>query len=316
MIEQLSVGDASLYLTQVERGISPLRDNYGLHVGDDATLVLERRHALAKHIGRPIVWMDQTHSADVALVRHDGGNTPEVRSRVQVTLGQTDSFLSERDPHLWPQLPCDGAADVALVRHDGGNTPEVRSRVQVTLGQTDSFLSERDPHLWPQLPCDGVVVDARSWPQAPAVAVMTADCMPIIFSADKGRVVAGIHAGRIGFTTGIILHTLEIFASLGLSAREISVYIAPAICGQCYEVPVEMQRELSQLMPKIAGATRWGTPSLDLPKAAAAQLHAAGCEHVTIDARCTLEDQQWHSHRRDPRSGRHVSLVVPTWENA
>lgn len=269
MIEQLSVGDASLYLTQVERGISPLRDNYGLHVGDDATLVLERRHALAKHIGRPIVWMDQTHSADVALVRRDGGNTPEVRSRVQVTLGQTDSFLSERDPHLWPQLPC-----------------------------------------------DGVVVDARSWPQAPAVAVMTADCMPIIFSADKGRVVAGIHAGRIGFTTGIILHTLEIFASLGLSAREISVYIAPAICGQCYEVPVEMQRELAQLMPKIAGATRWGTPSLDLPKAAAAQLHAAGCEHVTIDARCTLEDQQWHSHRRDPRSGRHVSLVVPTWENA
>ncbi|WP_175953944.1 polyphenol oxidase family protein [Schaalia sp. Marseille-Q2122] len=264
MIEQLSVGGASLYLTQVERGTSPLRDNYGLHVGDDAALVLQRRAALAQGVGRPLLWMDQTHSARVALVRRSEGG----------------------------------------FEGDGGG--------EVTIDAETLRLSASAVQEWPALPCDGVVVDARRWREAPAIAVMTADCMPILFSADEGRVVAAVHAGRIGFEAGILLRALEIFQALGVAVDEISIYIAPAICGHCYEVPAQMRESAAKAHPYIAGNTRWGTPSLDLPRAAAAQLAQAGCAQVSIDGRCTLEEVQWHSHRRDPRSGRQAAIIVPT----
>lgn len=264
MIEQLSVGGASLYLTQVERGTSPLRDNYGLHVGDVPELVQERRQALVAHIGRPVLWMDQTHSAEVALVCSD-----------------------ERSSDA-----------------EGGGV--------VTIGRQRVPLDSSRPQDWPALPCDGVVVDARGWSQAPAVAVMTADCMPVLFSASRGRVVGAVHAGRVGFESGILCHTVSIFRSLGISASELSVYIAPAICGECYEVPAPMQERSAVAHPDIAGRTRWGTPSLNLPRAAAAQLRELGCSDLREDGRCTLEDEQWHSHRRDPRSGRQAAIVVPS----
>lgn len=263
MIEELSVGGASLYLTQVERGTSPLRDNYGLHVGDVPEVVQERRRIVADRVGRPVLWMDQTHSATVALV----------------------------------------ASDEAVGNAGGG--------VALIAGERLS-LDPRTSHTWPALPCDGVVVDARTWRHAPAVAVMTADCMPVIFSADEGRVVAAVHAGRPGFGKGILLKTLELFVDLGIAPGQICVYIAPAICGECYEVPASMQEEFAQVFPEIIGTTRWGTPSLDLPRAAMVQLRDMGCEQVRDDGRCTLEDQRWHSHRRDPRSGRQAAIIVPS----
>lgn len=264
MIEQLSVGGASLYLTQVERGTSPLRDNYGLHVGDIPELVHERRKLLAAHIGRPLLWMDQTHSADIALVQADNANA---------------------------------AASGGAV---------------ATIGSLPIPLDISASQEWPPLPCDGVVIDGRGWQKGPAVAVMTADCMPVVFSADEGRVVAAVHAGRVGFESGILLRALDVFQSLGISAGGISVYIAPAICGECYEVPAPMQEISANAHPAIVGRTRWGTPSLDLPRAAIAQLHEMGCVDVREDGRCTLEDVHWHSHRRDPRSGRQATIIVPS----
>lgn len=62
------LGVAAILFTAAGPGTDPLRANLGLHVGDDPTLVHARRSALAREVRRPLVWMDQTHSLEVAVL--------------------------------------------------------------------------------------------------------------------------------------------------------------------------------------------------------------------------------------------------------
>ena len=100
-----------------------------------------------------------------------------------------------------------------------------------------------------------------------------------------------------------------------LADGPIDALIGPAICGSCYEVPEQMASESESSMPGIRTRTSWGTPSLDLPAAAAASLSALGVRVVT-DPRCTLEDQALFSV--SPRfwlwasSARHRSRLTDT----
>ena len=71
-----------------------------------------------------------------------------------------------------------------------------------------------------------------------------------------------------------------------------------------------MVRDSEAVMPGIGAVTSWGTPSLDLPRAAAALLADAGA-HVEIDPRCTLEDGGLFSYRADPECGRQALIIVP-----
>lgn len=57
--------------TQAGPGSNPLRHNLGTHVGDDASTVQSRRTALAQQFGGPVIWMNQTHSATVAVLTPD-----------------------------------------------------------------------------------------------------------------------------------------------------------------------------------------------------------------------------------------------------
>ena len=161
---------------------------------------------------------------------------------------------------------------------------------------------------WGPVEADGVVIDAREWRGGPALAVQTADCLPVVLSAADGRVVAAVHAGRRGLLGGILGEAVA-----ALRARTdgpIEALIGPAICGSCYEVPEQMASESESSMPGIRTRTSWGTPSLDLPAAAAASLSALGVRVVT-DPRCTLEDQALFSYRRDSGCGRQALVIVP-----
>ena len=237
---------ARVYLTEVDPGTGPLAGNVGLHVGDDPALVRRRREALARLIGRDVVWMDQTH-----LARVEGA----------------------------PRLA--GAS---------------------------SSLEAPAPGEWGPVRADGIVIDARGWVGAPGLAVQTADCLPVVLAADGGRVVAAVHAGRRGLLGGILTRAVD--AIRELADGPIDALIGPAICGSCYEVPAQMVRESEAVVPGIGAVTSWGTPSLDLPRAAAVLLADAGvC--VEIDPRCTLEDGDLFSYRADPACGRQALIIVP-----
>ncbi|MGO3795694.1 MAG: polyphenol oxidase family protein [Pauljensenia sp.] len=69
------LGGAGFRFTTAGPGTDPLRANLGLHVGDDPALVHDRREALARVVGRSLVWMDQTHSVEVAVLDASSGVT-------------------------------------------------------------------------------------------------------------------------------------------------------------------------------------------------------------------------------------------------
>lgn len=133
-----------------------------------------------------------------------------------------------------------------------------------------------------------------------AVAVLVADCVPVLLADPGAGVVVAVHAGRRGVLARVVEAAVVRATAAGARPDVLAAVIGPAICGECYEVPAQLREEAVRLLPdvpQIAATTSWGTPALDLPAAVAAQLHAAGVARVTTVARCTRTDPAFFSHR-------------------
>ncbi|WP_233488813.1 peptidoglycan editing factor PgeF [Blastococcus sp. TF02-09] len=141
------------------------------------------------------------------------------------------------------------------------------------------------------------------------LAVLAADCVPVLLTDPVAGVVAAVHAGREGVRRGVLPATLSAMASLGARARHVTALLGPAVCGACYEVPQAMQAEVAAVAPAAAVRIRRGTPGLDLRAGLAEILGRAGVTEVVHDPRCTVEDPQLFSHRRDGVTGRQAGLV-------
>src|SRR5206468_3090404 len=103
---------------------------------------------------------------------------------------------------------------------------------------------------------------------------------------------------------GVVPATVAAMEALGASVDAIEVLLGPAICGGCYEVPAAMQAEVDAALPGSAVRTRKGTHGLDLRAGLYHQLTALGVAKIGADPRCTAEDRDLYSHRRDKRTGR------------
>jgi hypothetical protein len=141
------------------------------------------------------------------------------------------------------------------------------------------------------------------------LCVLVADCVPVLLADHETGVVAAVHAGREGVRRGVVPAALSAMARLGARARHVTALLGPAVCGSCYEVPEEMQREVARVAPAAAVRTRKGTPGLDLRAGIAEGLHRAGITQVVHDPRCTVEDRTLFSHRREGVTGRQAGLV-------
>jgi YfiH family protein len=141
------------------------------------------------------------------------------------------------------------------------------------------------------------------------LCVVVADCVPVLLADPVAGVVAAVHAGREGVRQGVVPATLSAMASLGARARHVSALLGPAVCGDCYEVPGEMQAEVARVAPAAAVRTRKGAPGLDLRAGVADGLRRAGIPEVVQDPRCTVEDPHLFSHRRDGVTGRQAGIV-------
>lgn len=141
------------------------------------------------------------------------------------------------------------------------------------------------------------------------LAVVTADCVPVLMADARAGVIAAVHAGRVGAQLGIVARALETMVAAGARVEDISVLLGPAVSGRNYEVPAEMADEVERSLPGSRTTTDRGTPGLDLRAGIAAQLRASAVTAIDIDPRCTVEDRNLFSHRRDAPTGRLASLV-------
>ncbi len=140
------------------------------------------------------------------------------------------------------------------------------------------------------------------------LVVQVADCVPVLLAGPGG--VAAVHAGRLGVAAGIVARAARRVASTSTADGVTRAAIGPAIGGCCYEVPAELREQVAATSPAAWATTRWGTPSLDLPAAVQSQLAEVGVTDVERVGGCTFEDERFFSHRRDPRAGRQVGIVV------
>lgn len=137
--------------------------------------------------------------------------------------------------------------------------------------------------------------------------VRVADCVPVLLADPGHGVVGAVHAGRPGLVAGVVPRAVEVMRRHG--ADDLVAWVGPHVCGRCYEVPAAMRAEVADAVPEAYAETSWGTPAVDVGAGVRAQLRAAGAEVVDA-ARCTLEDEDLYSYRRQGQaSGRMGGLV-------
>lgn len=155
----------------------------------------------------------------------------------------------------------------------------------------------------PQLRTDAMVSASRQV----ALCVRAADCVPVLLADPAAPVIGCAHAGRLGMAAGVVPNAVEKMHALG--ATSITAWLGPHVCGSCYEVPATVRAEVVDVVPESFAETSWGTPALDIGAGVRAQLIEAGCT-VVDRTRCTLEDVNLFSYRRDGRaSGRLGGLI-------
>ncbi|MFI1565967.1 peptidoglycan editing factor PgeF [Streptomyces sp. NPDC020490] len=209
--------------------------NLGGAVGDDPEAVRTNRALAAKSLGLDparVVWMNQVHGADVAVV--DGP---------------------------WGERP----------------VPEV----------------------------DAIVTARRGL----ALAVLTADCTPVLLADPVAGVAAAVHAGRPGLVAGVVPAAVRAMAELGAEPSRIVARTGPAVCGRCYEVPEAMRADVAAVEPAAYAETSWGTPAVDVTAGVHAQLDRLGVCDREQSPVCTLESGDHFSYRRERATGRLAGYV-------
>ncbi|WP_369200862.1 peptidoglycan editing factor PgeF [Streptomyces sp. PU-14G] len=154
-------------------------------------------------------------------------------------------------------------------------------------------------------PVDGVVTARRGL----ALAVLTADCTPVLLADPVAGVAGAAHAGRPGVLCGVTGATVAAMVELGAEPERIVARTGPAVCGRCYEVPERMRDEVAAGVPEASATTRWGTPAVDMAAGVRAQLARAGVTQAELSSVCTLESDDHFSYRRDKTTGRLASYV-------
>ncbi|MCD7097491.1 peptidoglycan editing factor PgeF [Stenotrophomonas sp. MMGLT7] len=144
------------------------------------------------------------------------------------------------------------------------------------------------------------------------LAILTADCLPVVLAAADGSEVAAAHAGWRGLADGVLERTVQ---AMRTAPSRLRAWLGPAAGPQAYEIGEEVFEAFVGREAAAAGAfaaTRPGHWRVDLYALARRRLATAGiaAERVHGGGLCTISDpQRFYSHRRDRRSGRMATLA-------
>jgi purine-nucleoside/S-methyl-5'-thioadenosine phosphorylase / adenosine deaminase len=141
-------------------------------------------------------------------------------------------------------------------------------------------------------------------------AILTADCLPIVFTTDTGDGVAAAHAGWRGLAAGVIGATVR---AMAVPPERLIAWLGPAIGPAHFEVGVEV-REAFLKTDSGAGdafkATLTGKFMADLAMLARRQLKNLGVSRIYGGGDCTYaHTDRYFSHRRDGVTGRQATLI-------
>jgi YfiH family protein len=197
------------------------------------------------------------------------------------------------------------------------------------VGDNAAHVVANRTHLRQQLPSDPgwlkqvhsakVVETGAGVPEADAsltrqtgtvCAVLTADCLPVLFCDRAGSVVAAAHAGWRGLADGVLEATV---AAMQVAPGDILAWMGAAIGPQAFEVGDEVRQAFVAQHPEAAMAFHPHAPGkwlADIYQLARIRLESAGVQAVYGGGRCTFtETERFFSYRRDGVTGRMASLI-------
>lgn len=140
-------------------------------------------------------------------------------------------------------------------------------------------------------------------------AVMTADCLPVLFCNRAGTEVAAAHAGWRGLCAGVLEETVACFAD---KPENIIAWLGPAIGPRAFEVGPEVRDAFMAKDPKSDGAfaPRGEKYLADIYQLARQRLTNAGVANLYGGDHCTFsESETFFSYRRDKTTGRMASFI-------
>lgn len=160
----------------------------------------------------------------------------------------------------------------------------------------------------------GPITADASWTGTPdlGLAILVADCVPLLLASDRASLVAVVHCGWRGTVAGVVEATLD---ALPESPGRLLAWLGPGICGDCYEVGTEVRNALDvderqavlvEQGPAHGEVRKW---RMDLPALVVARLRRSGVRRIVPSSLCTICDSRFFSYRRDGRTGRFAALI-------
>jgi YfiH family protein len=141
-------------------------------------------------------------------------------------------------------------------------------------------------------------------------AVMTADCLPVLFCDRAGSVVAAAHAGWRGLLAGVLEQTVK---AMRVPGSELIAYLGPAIGPSAFAVGDEVRSAFVAADGDAAAAFTPASPGAwlaDIYSLARQRLAGQGVEAVCAAPWCTVSAaDRFFSYRRDGQTGRMAALV-------
>jgi polyphenol oxidase len=142
------------------------------------------------------------------------------------------------------------------------------------------------------------------------LAILTADCVPVLFCSEDGSTIGAAHAGWKGLAAGVLEETIE---QMQQSSARLMAWIGPCIGKPSYEVGEEVRKAFIAHDTAAASAfeaTRPGHWLCDLALLARQRLQAVGLTRIHGGGFDTRTDTRFYSYRREgARSGRFASLI-------
>ncbi len=146
------------------------------------------------------------------------------------------------------------------------------------------------------------------------LAVLTADCLPVLLADTRGRAVGVAHAGWRGLALGVLERGVDALRACAGGDAQVLAWLGPAIGPRAFEVGADVLHAFCDVDPSCAAAFRPGERDgkwfADLYQLARIALARAGVQRIRGGGHCTVEEhERFYSYRRDRTSGRMATLI-------
>jgi len=152
-----------------------------------------------------------------------------------------------------------------------------------------------------------------------ALAILTADCAPILFADEAAGVIGAAHAGWKGALGGVIEAAVAEMEKLGADRARIAAAVGPCIARKSYEVDEGFLRRFAEAEPdneRFFSAGRDGHHQFDLEGFVLSRLAASGLNRIEALGEDTYSQaERFFSYRRsthkaEPTYGRQIGLIA------